>query len=94
MSKKHFIELAACLKRTEPRNPDRHCQWALMRDAIADLCAADNPRFDRARWLAYIADQQATTDYSADCPACLRGRQHTQQEHEVALARVYAASRA
>ena len=35
----------------------------------------------------------ASCDYSADCPACLRGRAHGQAEHDAILARVYAANR-
>jgi hypothetical protein len=31
--------------------------------------------------------------YHPDCPACLRGRPHTQSEHEKSLDRVHAASR-
>lgn len=34
-----------------------------------------------------VIDQQATTDYSPDCPACLRGRQHTQSQHDAAVVR-------
>lgn len=32
-------------------------QWEDMRTALADLCAASNPRFDRERWLAYITGE-------------------------------------
>ena len=31
--------------------------------------------------------------YHPDCPACLRGRNHTRLEHELALRRVFYASR-
>ena len=34
-----------------------------------------------------VVDQQATTEYSADCPACLRGAQHTQMEHDADVLR-------
>jgi len=30
-------------------------QWEKTRDTLADFCAAQNPRFNRSRWLAYIA---------------------------------------
>lgn len=32
-------------------------------------------------------------DYDPDCPYCLRGTRHTNQQHEAALRRVYEASR-
>ncbi len=32
-------------------------------------------------------------EYHPDCPACLRGRPHSQAEHDAKLHRVYAASR-
>jgi hypothetical protein len=28
-----------------------------MRDALADFCASQNSRFDRERWLGYIAGE-------------------------------------
>jgi len=70
MSKKHFIELADCLRKagmmpaTITNALDAHgiqdtAVVATVLDAIArdlaDFCQSQNPRFDRARWLAYIA---------------------------------------
>ena len=46
MSKKDFIALADALRESGAT------QTVL--DAIAALCAADNPRFNRARWFGYI----------------------------------------
>ena len=67
MTKKHFIELAKALKterasiecsrRGEEFKSGRIEQWERDRDALADFCARQNPRFDRKRWLAYIAGE-------------------------------------
>ena len=59
MSKKHFVQLADCLKRLNPagQTHSAYVQWGNTINAIADVCAADNPRFDRGRWLKYIAGQ-------------------------------------
>ena len=69
MTKKHFIELADIIRRTHPINIGRVrelgpksydsflIQWEVDRDALADFCAAQNPRFDRQRWLGYIAGE-------------------------------------
>lgn len=65
MTKKHFIELAEVVKATEPiklnqkdaRASAEHRQWESMRDALAQFCASQNPRFMRERWLGYIAGE-------------------------------------
>ena len=60
MSKKHFIALANALRREKPQagwDPNKMVQWELDVKAIADTCAASNPRFDRKRWLGYIAGE-------------------------------------
>jgi len=52
---------------------------------------------EMARALGYlpIAERRRNTaEYHPDCPSCLRGRPHTQSEHDAALRRVYASSRA
>lgn len=51
MTKKHFIELADVIR--ERRSYFDQVQINI----IADFCAAQNPRFDRARWLGYIAGE-------------------------------------
>jgi hypothetical protein len=63
MTKKHFIALADVIKANEPINLSQkdsrataeHRQWESMKEALADFCAKQNPRFDRERWLGYIA---------------------------------------
>ena len=68
MSKKHFIALADALRSVKPTAVDRPDlanrdakliagQWHMTVKAIADTLAADNPRFNRDRWLAYIAGE-------------------------------------
>lgn len=67
MTKKHFIQLADTIKAQRP-NPENAkkgtsirdfidgqlTQWEQMRDAIANFCQAQNPNFNRQRWLDYI----------------------------------------
>ena len=71
MTKKHFIELADVVRAAKPRTPNSNRsdlsdkwkgwdqgmqdQWETMRDRLADFCQSQNSRFDRERWLAYIA---------------------------------------
>lgn len=66
MTKKHFIALANRLRTTKPTAVDirnhmevtlRLKQWEQDRDMLADFCQSQNSRFDRSRWLAYIADE-------------------------------------
>ena len=60
MGKKQFIALADTLKRMRAsygKNWDpnlfRACDDHV--EALADFCAAQNPAFNRSRWLGYIA---------------------------------------
>jgi hypothetical protein len=56
MTKKHFIALADILR--------KHHTWAcckrsdltfkMLTEDIADLCAEQNPRFNREKWLEYL----------------------------------------
>lgn len=58
MSKKDFIALADVIREREPekRTPEWF-QWDGTKSALADFCASQNPRFNRARWLAYIVGE-------------------------------------
>lgn len=62
MSKRHFEKLAKIL-REQSEHAANNCPEGLyregrkdsiewLRDAIADMCCEENPRFDRARFLA------------------------------------------
>jgi hypothetical protein len=66
MTKKHFIALANVMRtrlvdvnRRYERSPLYHTVALREVDGdvkvLADFCAAQNPRFDRELWLAYIA---------------------------------------
>lgn len=69
MTKKHFIDLANVLKfripvqsaggqdadYTKGYDAGRRYEFENMTSMLADFCAAQNPRFDRERWLGYIA---------------------------------------
>ena len=64
MTKKHFIALADCvrLKLSPALAAKLHdypaaCALAVVAETLADFCAAQNPRFDRTRWLAYVAGE-------------------------------------
>lgn len=65
MSKKHFIALADAVRRMMPVEGEHldecyapcYSTWENMRDALADFCQSQNSRFDRARWLGYIAGE-------------------------------------
>jgi hypothetical protein len=56
MSKKHFIALANTIREhnrvfaSKPFTPTAI-------SALADFCQSSNPRFNRDRWLAYIAGE-------------------------------------
>lgn len=60
VTKKHFIALADAIRahnaeatRTNGGNGEPFYADAV--HTLADFCASQNPAFDRARWLAYIA---------------------------------------
>lgn len=50
MSKKHFIALADAIKKYDETNFTK-----LQLEMLADFCKSQNPRFNRERWLGYIA---------------------------------------
>ena len=55
MTKKDFIALADVIKEAE-----RYVAFSLdQKYILASFCADQNQRFDRARWLAYIAKPHA-----------------------------------
>lgn len=49
MSKKHFIQLANTIIANRDAFPDSTIS------KLADFCRAQNPNFNRDRWLSYIA---------------------------------------
>jgi hypothetical protein len=58
MTKKHFIALADSIKQwqeTEQGTYDSREVSAAFIQYLADFCAEQNPRFNRERWLGYIA---------------------------------------
>lgn len=71
MTRKHFIDLAEVLRKLKPTKAeqsgpydegwDHGCvaQWNAMTQALADFCQTQNPRFDRERWLGYIAGENS-----------------------------------
>ena len=65
MTKKHFIALADALRNRQIEQYRRYSQSPLYLmlverehnttiEALADFCTAQNPRFDRQRWLDYV----------------------------------------
>jgi hypothetical protein len=58
MTKKHFIALADALRNVVPADQESSDYRRGVRDAIeavSDVCKQSNPRFNRERWMAYIA---------------------------------------
>ena len=53
MTRKHFVALAAALAASRPHrlNYATFEQWVADREAVASVCAASNPFFDRGRFL-------------------------------------------
>lgn len=57
MTKKHFRALATAMhelkgnKATEERPVCEYAQWQLTCIKIADVCASQNPRFDRDKFI-------------------------------------------
>jgi hypothetical protein len=58
MTKKTFIALADALREhNRTLGTDDVAFDGSHLDALADFCAAQNPRFNRERWLGYIAGE-------------------------------------
>ncbi len=66
MTKKHFIVLADTVRsiadelsrnREFGGNESPEYVANVIQGRLADFCASQNPRFDRGRWLAYIAGE-------------------------------------
>jgi|688.fasta_scaffold334975_1 hypothetical protein len=64
MSKKHFIKLADTIRRYNANtfppggnivSPIQFGHTQIL--ALADFCQAQNPHFNRSRWLGYIAGE-------------------------------------
>ena len=55
MTKKHFIRIAADLKRYVDQTPEIGIERGILRGIANDLCdtfKSDNPAFDKARFIA------------------------------------------
>jgi hypothetical protein len=55
MTKKHFIELADCIKANNAYGSEPFSAHHI--DVLANFCKEQNYRFDRERWLGYIAGE-------------------------------------
>lgn len=56
MTKKHFIALADMIRNVNAdTSATPFTDWQV--GALADFCAAQNPQFNRERWLGYIAGE-------------------------------------
>ena len=58
MTKKHFIALADAIREhnAESNDPNGPAPFTLAQmGTLANVCARSNPRFNRERWLGYIA---------------------------------------
>ena len=52
MHRKDYVALAGAICRTRRQHGDRYGFLAAVTENIADVLAADNPRFDRGRFIA------------------------------------------
>jgi hypothetical protein len=56
MTKQHFIALADLIRNANATNCDEAVFSGYQINILASFCASQNDRFDRARWIEYIAD--------------------------------------
>lgn len=56
MTRRHFIALADAIRRHNDTVRGSHLAMftGLQLDCLARFCAAQNPRFNRDRWLVYV----------------------------------------
>ena len=57
MSKKHFIALANTIRESTGTTGESAVFNKRQILILADFCSEQNPRFNRERWLAYIAGE-------------------------------------
>jgi hypothetical protein len=55
MTKQHFIALADLIRNANATNCDEAVFSGYQINILASFCASQNDRFDRARWIDYIA---------------------------------------
>jgi hypothetical protein len=57
MTRKDYIKFAEMAKRVRPgvEQPEARRMWISMVAEIADIFEADNPRFDRAKFLVFCS---------------------------------------
>ena len=57
MTKKHFIALADTMRRMNAANPSGKVDIGTILSYLTEFCESTNPRFNRGRWLSYIAGE-------------------------------------
>jgi hypothetical protein len=55
MSKNHFIKLAETLSGITRHDDGQTVEFEAVVNSLANFCEAQNPRFNRGRWLDYVA---------------------------------------
>jgi hypothetical protein len=57
MTKKHLIKLADAVKQMPRHDDGETVEFAAVLQTLADFCSEQNPRFNRSRWMSYIAGE-------------------------------------